>query len=250
MSAPSHDVLPLGVAALPPVSAGLLILACFPASAATGIFQAPLSGVGHGFGLRFDLSIRLPRGKPTTNIDRLMSSLRQFRLFAAYNKLMNRRLFEAAGKLTIAGMSGDRGAFFGSVLGTLNHILVGDIIWLNRFRSYLSCADALDYLDQLEHPESLRAILFDDLASLQSEREKIDDIIIDWITRLDEGDLTAQLSYKNMAGLSQNNRLEDLISHLFLHQVHHRGQVTTLISQSNVDFGDTDILEILEDYST
>lgn len=49
-----------------------------------------------------------------------------------------------------------------------------------------------------------------------------------------------------MQGLDLNRRLSDLITHLFMHQVHHRGQVTTLLSQYRIDFGKTDLLEFLD----
>jgi uncharacterized damage-inducible protein DinB len=178
-----------------------------------------------------------------------MSSLNQFRLFAAYNQMMNQRMLEAAGKLSEEQLKDDRGAFFRSVLGTLNHILVGDIIWLQRFQLHPASERALQYLGSLDHPESLDTILFGDLQSLKAAREKIDNIIIDWIAGLSDNDLKEYLSYKNMAGSPHRKSVESLISHIFLHQVHHRGQVTTLISQSNVDFGETDILEIIDDMS-
>jgi len=65
-----------------------------------------------------------------------MTTLNQFKLFAEYNKLMNHRILESANRLSEEQLKSDRGAFFKSVLGTLNHILVGDIIWLKRFRTH------------------------------------------------------------------------------------------------------------------
>ena len=176
-----------------------------------------------------------------------MSTLDQFKLFADYNRLMNRRMLAAAGKLTDAQLKGDRGAFFKSVLGTFNHILVGDIIWLNRFNTHPAHKPALAYLDRLDRPESLDTLLFDDLADLKIEREKIDAVIIDWINGMSESDIEGCLEYEDMAGRLHRKPIESLISHLFLHQVHHRGQVTTLLSQSGVDFGETDILELIEE---
>lgn len=178
-----------------------------------------------------------------------MSTLSQFKLFADYNKLMNQRMMESAGRLTEEQLKSDRGAFFKSVLGTLNHILVGDIIWLKRFCSHPASKKALQYVGTLDHPQSLDTILFSELTNLKEEREKIDEILIDWITGLSEGDIEDYISYQNMAGKAQKKQLESLISHLFLHQVHHRGQATTLISQSGIDFGETDILEIIDDRS-
>lgn len=179
-----------------------------------------------------------------------MTTLDQFKLFADYNRLMNQRIIESAGRLTDEQLKSDRGAFFKSVLGTLNHILVGDIIWLKRFGAHPASAKVLEYLSTLDDPESLDIPLFDDLKSLKAEREKIDEILINWIAGLSEDDLGDYLPYQNMAAKPQMKLVGSLVSHLFLHQVHHRGQATTLLSQSGVDFGETDILEILDDHST
>ena len=178
-----------------------------------------------------------------------MTTLNQFKLFADYNKLMNQRIIESADLLTEEQLKSDQGTFFKSVLGTLNHILVGDIIWLKRFRTHPASEKALDYLNTLDHPESLDTILFDDIKNLKEEREKIDEVLINWIAGLSEDDIGDYLSYQNMTGKPQKKLVESLVSHLFLHQVHHRGQATTLISQSGVDFGETDLLEIIDDHS-
>lgn len=179
-----------------------------------------------------------------------MSILNQFQLFAEYNRLMNRRMMAAAVQLDDAQLTADRGAFFGSLLGTLNHILVGDIIWLKRFATLPAHGEALAYVSNLESPPSLDTMLFDELQDLTAEREKIDTILVNWIARLCEHEIEGYLTYHNMAGEAQVKSVKSLISHLFLHQVHHRGQATTLLSQSAVDFGETDILEILDDYSS
>jgi uncharacterized damage-inducible protein DinB len=177
------------------------------------------------------------------------SMLDQFKLFARYNRLMNERILEAAAKLPVDDLSRDRGAFFKSVLGTLNHVLVGDIIWLKRFAAHPPSREALARLDDYPQPESLDAILCADLDSLATQRARVDAVIADWIAGLEESALEDRLAYRNMAGKPHNKPLASLISHLFLHQVHHRGQATTLISQSGEDFGDTDLLELIDDFA-
>lgn len=176
-----------------------------------------------------------------------MSHVKQIVLLAEYNQLMNKRQFAAAEKLSEDELGENRGAFFKSVLGTLNHILVGDIIWLKRFAVHPSSNEALSYIDTLNKPASLDAILFDVFSELKSERQKIDEIMIGWANRLTESDMDECISYLNMAGSSFTKPFVSLINHLFLHQVHHRGQVTTLLSQFGVDFGDTDLIEIIDE---
>lgn len=176
-----------------------------------------------------------------------MTAIDQLVLFANYNQLMNQRQYAAAAKLSKADLCEDRGAFFKSVIGTLNHILVGDIIWLKRFSAHPSSGKLLSYIVELEKPKSLGEILFTDLEELGAERNRIDKIIIKWIGNLSDKDVCECISYSSMAGKSFSKPLLSLINHLFLHQVHHRGQITTLLSQCGVDFGETDLIEIIHD---
>ena len=52
---------------------------------------------------------------------------------ARYNAEMNRRIFAAAARLDDQERRAQRGAFWGSVHGTLCHLLWGDQIWMSRF---------------------------------------------------------------------------------------------------------------------
>lgn len=173
--------------------------------------------------------------------------LDQFKLFAAYNKLMNERLYSAAAELPEEDLGRDRGAFFKSVLGTLNHVMVGDIVWLQRFATHPASAQVLSCVTQQPRPAALTTILFDELGRLYEERVRLDRLIIDWLDSLSAADLDDPITYTSMDGKVRTQPYAGLVSHLFLHQVHHRGQATTLLSQSGIDFGDTDLIEILRD---
>jgi uncharacterized damage-inducible protein DinB len=133
------------------------------------------------------------------------------------------------------------------LLGTLNHIVIGDIIWLKRFATHPSSNNALSYFTHINQPKSLDTILFEDFKQLEKERQKIDKIIINWIKSLQEEDLHTSLAYNSVKGLPFKKEFGSLINHFFLHQVHHRGQATVLLSQYGVNFGDTDIIEIIEE---
>lgn len=165
-----------------------------------------------------------------------------FELLATYNQWMNSKVYEAAGRLSAADLAEDRGAFFGSILGTLNHILVGDILWLKRFATHPSCRNSLRDVVDLPSPTSLDQMLFHDLGSLSEQRIWLDQAIIDWIAELPSGDLDFVLSYRNRKGVAASKRYSSLIFHFFNHQTHHRGQVSTLLSQAGVDIGVTDLL--------
>jgi len=171
-----------------------------------------------------------------------MSLKSQFELLAAYNQWMNSKIYEAAGNLSATDLAKDRGAFLGSILGTLNHILVGDTIWLKRFATHPSCFNSLRAVADLQSPTSLDQIIFDDLRSLTERRMWLDLQIIDWIAGLSESDLNFVLSYHNTKGIPANKRYSSLVLHFFNHQTHHRGQVSTLLTQACVDLGVTDLL--------
>ena len=174
-----------------------------------------------------------------------MSEKSQLILMAKYNQLMNQRLLTAASQLSPDSLAEDKGAFFKSVIATLNHILIGDILWLTRFANHPSAYTALKPLFERKQPSRLDEILYADLADFSEERTKIDNIIITWCNEIIEDDLDKPLRHKNFKGVEFNKRLGDLVLHLFLHQIHHRGQITTLLSQENIDFGETDLPEIV-----
>lgn len=173
--------------------------------------------------------------------------INQFVLLAEYNQLMNQRQYNATTNLSEVELCEDKGVFFKSVLGTLNHIIVGDIIWLKRFAKQTPNSESLSYIQELKKPKSLDTILFTDFDKLRKERETIDEIIIHWVNKLVDSDINKCISYKNMMGKSFVKPFYSLLNHLFLHQIHHRGQVTALLSQFGVNFGETDIIEIIDD---
>jgi len=175
-----------------------------------------------------------------------MSQIKHFKLLSEYNELMNQRLYKAVSKLPDEKIKENKGAFFKSLFGTLNHILVGDIIWLSRFATDPSSKDTLSYFVNIEKPKSLNSVIYTGFDELKTEREKIDKLIIYWVHSLNEEDLCSKISYKNMNGANFNKDFSSLINHLFLHQVHHRGQATTLLSQFSVGFGETDLIEIIK----
>ena len=139
----------------------------------------------------------------------------------------------------------DKGAFFKSVLVTLNHIMIGDILWMKRFVNFPSNLSSLMPINDIKKPASLDQLLYSDLSSFQQERARIDEIIIDWCHELSNSDLDSPLVYTNYKGEKHKKRLGDLVLHVFLHQIHHRGQVTTLLSQEGIDYGETDLPEIV-----
>lgn len=160
-----------------------------------------------------------------------MTDQQLFATQAAYNRWMNRNLYRVCGELDDARRKRDLGAFFGSIHGTLNHLLLVDRLWMGRFTGTAVRYAALDQE------------LYGDFAALRHEREQTDRAIIAWVAGLDEAALARRLEYLSMLGQRrQAVRVGDALLHLFHHQTHHRGQLTTLLSQLGVDFGVTDLL--------
>jgi len=141
-----------------------------------------------------------------------------FRTFARYNRWANARLYAAASSLSNREYRADRGAFFGSLHGTLNHLLVGDRIWLARITG------------EGEAPKRLDEILHDRLDALTAAREREDARLIEMVDGLDGARLAATLHYANMSGKAQATPLAQVLAHLFNHQTHHRGQAHAIIT--------------------
>ena len=177
-----------------------------------------------------------------------MSRLSHVQLMSAYNGWMNRKLYDAAAALPQDELARGRGAFFGSILGTLNHLLAADTIWLQRFAAHpvqSAAWQALAPVRALDKPAGLDAALFTALAPMAAHRARLDGVIAAWAEALTEADLDLVLSYTRMNGETLSKPLFSVLMHFFNHQTHHRGQATTLLSQAGVDVGVTDLLALI-----
>lgn len=161
-------------------------------------------------------------------------------LMARYNHWMNGKVIDTVAGLSEADLWVDRGAFFKSVMGTLNHICVGDLLWLNRVRT-LPEAALLSALDDMPRPEGLTQTLYPSVAEYSEARQKIDHLFIAFITALNPATLDAPFDYHDSRGLPHRKTLGLVLTHVFNHQTHHRGQVTTLLTQMGHDVGVTDL---------
>lgn len=168
---------------------------------------------------------------------------------AQYNQWMNQTLYAAAAKLPIAKLQEDKKAFFGSIFDTLNHIMVADIIWLKRFAKHPAHHLSLESVRLIESPKSLNQIFYDSFEELQPQRLKLDRIIINWCNELSDSDISYPLQYNRVNGEQNLKLLDSLMFHFFNHQTHHRGQLTTLLSQEGIDVGVTDLLMLIPDES-
>jgi uncharacterized damage-inducible protein DinB len=161
------------------------------------------------------------------------------RALARYNRWMNDKVYASAALLGDEERKRDRKAFFKSIHATMNHLLVGDRIWIGRLTGVAApagqLADGVRALDQE---------LFADFAALRADRRRVDDAIAAWAETVPEAELAGQIRYVS-GGRAREYPLWWAAMQMFNHQTHHRGQITTLLVQAGQDPGSTDLIAML-----
>lgn len=160
--------------------------------------------------------------------------------FAKYNREFNQSLLHTIAQLSDSERKKDRGAFFGSIHATLNHILLVDRIWLARFAIALPELTSLKSADVVYTFTSLGDELYCNFDDLIGQRQATDKVIQLWVEELSDALLGQTIRYSNSKGLVREHPVWLLAAHLFNHQTHHRGQITTLLNQLGLDVGVTD----------
>lgn len=152
---------------------------------------------------------------------------------ARYNRWMNDKLAVACERLSDAELREEQGAFWGSILGTLNHILWADVQWMTRFADVPKPRVATGKESPQLHP---------DFPSYRTERIRFDAFIVDWAAQVTDDWLASDLRY--YSGIAKRELVRNrgmLMAHYFNHQTHHRGQVHCLLTRRGIDPGDTDL---------
>lgn len=161
---------------------------------------------------------------------------------ARYNRWMNDKLYALAATLSDQARKRDCGAFFKSIHGTFNHLLLADRVWLGRFKGMTVAAEFMG-------PAGIRSLdqeLYVDFADLRRERVLTDDELSAWVAGVTQELLAAPLVYMRR-GEKQASPLWWAVAHLFNHQTHHRGQITALLTQQGCDPGVTDLFAMLRE---
>ena len=154
-----------------------------------------------------------------------------FEMLAAYNAWVNERLFAAAAQVPERDYRADHGVFFHSLHGTLNHLLLGDRIWMYRFTG------------EGEEPRVLSGILYDDFGELREARCVEDARILAYIAGLDDGALAGTIRYRSTRSPTElEQRLAPLLLHFFNHQTHHRGQAHAILTRLKGEAPSFDLL--------
>lgn len=142
-----------------------------------------------------------------------------FAMMAAYNKWANALIYDAAEALSDEEYRKETGAFFHSMHGTLNHVLVADRIWLKRFTG------------EGDAPSQLDATLFAELGKLKAARDTEDARIVAWVDSLDEPALAGRFTYMTVTDIrTVSQRLAPALAHFFNHQTHHRGHAHMVLT--------------------
>jgi uncharacterized damage-inducible protein DinB len=168
-----------------------------------------------------------------------------YRRYSRYNAWINQSLLQASLSLPVKDQNKDLKVCFHSLIGSWNHIMVGDLFWLNRLAKIFPILD--DQMDLWPQPVTLDQFLYSDLEELAKARQKLDELIIQWCDFLRESDCEDRLEYFDSQEELRVKPLPDVMQHLFNHQTHHRGQITALLSQLGIDYGTTDFIAMSGD---
>ncbi|WP_025897939.1 DinB family protein [Sneathiella glossodoripedis] len=139
--------------------------------------------------------------------------------FANYNRWANQTLYSSVAELTETELNQDVHGFFTSIFNTLNHILVGDLLWMNR----------LD--EKGPKPARLDTILASNFDELVKMRTEADERLISIANAQNEEILSSFLDYVTTGGIACHDRVSEIMTHIFNHQTHHRGQCHHMLSQ-------------------
>lgn len=151
-------------------------------------------------------------------------------LMAHYNKWANARISDAISEISEDEYMKERGSFFGSIHGTLNHLLLVDRLWRGRMINVPYAADSLDQ------------IVVEDRATYIKERGEEDDIIIDFVASVSPEALEEEFSYSTLIGMAATDQRRTVIAHMFNHATHHRGQAHDQLAQVPMDPPPIDLL--------
>jgi len=160
-----------------------------------------------------------------------MNFLENLLLQARYSQWVNQRLYDACATLPDNERKRDCGVFFHSIHGTWNHLLLGDRVWLARLQGQPVLYQRLD----LE--------LYADFGELRAAQTDCDQALLDWIQGLQTDDLQRRIAFRSLStGQDKVLAVATMLTTLFIHKTHHRGQITALLSQCGCDYGDIDFI--------
>jgi uncharacterized damage-inducible protein DinB len=171
---------------------------------------------------------------------------RRFVLLARYNALSNETLNGILAAMPREELTQPRGAYFGSILGTLGHLLSCDENWLRRFRELCGGGAPLDHPRLEPAGHVWRPAAFTGFDEFVAERQAVDGIFVEWAATVDTVLFDRTLDYSDSYGVRLRYVFRDAAEHVFNHQTHHRGQVSQLLDELGVKHDFSDLLNAAE----
>ncbi len=162
-----------------------------------------------------------------------MDLLDSFRMLAQYNRAANARLYAVLAELDDAAYYSKRQVSLGSVHALLNHMLLGDRIWMSRFAGGGKTTPPLN------------TVLCETFTELHAARLEEDQQIETFFQKADEDFLRRPLRYTNSQGKDYTESAPLAVLHFFNHQTHHRGQMHVMLSQSGIQPPSLDLHRLL-----
>lgn len=161
-------------------------------------------------------------------------------MMARYNAWQNKQLFVVLDVMTFDELTKDRGAFFGSIHSTLNHLLWGDMLWLNRFDPSTPSASG--------DPTDSKS-LFSSQAEWRVERILTDARILAWSYKVTQAELEADLTmFSRVLQAETKGPMSTCVPGFFNHQTHHRGQVHAMLTAAGYGAPVSDLFFMPEDF--
>jgi len=157
-----------------------------------------------------------------------------FDLLASYNEKTNREMLGILGAQAPELLSRPAGAYHGSILGVLNHLLQADVLWLRRFAHQFPELSFVPPELPAYKATGPKDVVWGSLPAFQPVREKTDGLLGRAVRALPPSRYPEILEYRNIKGEAQRKVVWRTLLHVFNHQTHHRGQVAALLDQFGV----------------
>ena len=170
--------------------------------------------------------------------------MEQFLLLAKYNRWMNHSIYKTCLAMGQGNVDKNQNSFFPSISKTLNHLLLGDLVWLYRCSGDKGVMKFVDGNGDDFKIRSLDQVIFSRLEALWEKRKDVDNDIVEYVESLSPDQVNESIEYRSTDGSSHSKDLGTVLTHWFNHQTHHRGQITALIHQQGYEFGITDLIFI------
>ncbi|GAA0820826.1 DinB family protein [Colwellia asteriadis] len=178
-----------------------------------------------------------------------MSLVKNFQMLARYNQRINNQLLTCCLTLSNAQLTANTNSFFPTIISYWNHLLFGDLILLGRLAKNNIANISIDDFSKFPTPKSPQDVYYNNLADIAQLREQLDRLIIQYCQQLTDEECRQSINYQTTEGQPMTKVVADVTQHIFNHQTHHRGQLTCILSQFNVDYGSMDLPVIVPEGS-